>query len=141
MSAFQRESLLGSRVSTNPYAEVNVADIREVPLPAVQGPDLGADPFEKLKESEIYKEFQQTQSYIQSVIRATEPKATSVRDWRAGTKAKLAKVKAQFLEWIDAFSEKFAKSVAALEQKRSTYDLDESDRQQTTRLENIRAKQ
>ena len=64
-----------------------------------------------------------------------------MHDWRAKTKAKLDQVRAQLVTWIDTFTEKFAKSVAALEEKRSTYDLDESNRQQKARLESIRQKQ
>ena len=56
VSAFQ--SVLESRKSTNPYAEVNVANIKATPLPTTQALESGGDPFEKLKESEIYKEFQ-----------------------------------------------------------------------------------
>ena len=51
-----------------------------------------------------------------------------VRDWRNNTRKTLDKVKSQFIEWIEAFSEKFIRSLSMLEQKKSSHDLDESDK-------------
>ena len=61
-----------------------------------------------------------------------------VSDWRIQTRKTLDKVKFQFIEWIEMFTEKFVRSLEINEQKKSSYDLDESDRQQKANLQIIK---
>ena len=61
------------------------------------------------------EEFEQIKAYTAKAIVENEPNISIIRKWKEGIRDTLVKVKNEYIEWIENFTNKFVKSLNKIE--------------------------
>ena len=69
-----------------------------------------------------------------------EPNISIIRKWKEGIRDTLIKVKEEYIEWIENFTNKFVKSLNKIEQSRELISFVGEDKKQELRLIDIQNK-
>lgn len=68
------------------------------------------------------------------------PNTSIIREWKEAIRDTLIKVKSEFIEWIDNFTNKFVKSLNKIEQSRELINFVGEDKKQEMRLKEMQDK-
>ena len=80
------------------------------------------------------EEFEQIKAYTAKAIIENEPNISIIRKWKEGIRDTLVKVKNEYIEWIENFTNKFVKSLNKIEQSRELISFVGEDKKQELRL-------
>jgi len=80
------------------------------------------------------EEFEQIKSYTAKAILENEPNISIIHNWKEGIRDTLVKVKNEYVEWIENFTNKFVKSLNKIEQSRELISFVGEDKKQELRL-------
>ena len=80
------------------------------------------------------EEFEQIKAYTAKAITENEPNISIIRKWKEGIRDTLVKVKNEYIEWIENFTNKFVKSLNKIEQSRELISFVGEDKKQELRL-------
>ena len=80
------------------------------------------------------EEFEQIKAYTVKAIIENEPNTSIIRRWKEGIRDTLVKVKNEYIEWIESFTNKFVKSLNKIEQSRELISFVGEDKKQELRL-------
>ena len=86
------------------------------------------------------EEFEQIKAYTAKAIVENEPNISIIRKWKEGIRDTLVKVKNEYIEWIENFTNKFVKSLNKIEQSRELISFVGEDKKQELRLIDIQNK-
>lgn len=86
------------------------------------------------------EEFEQIKSYTAKAILENEPNISIIRRWKEGIRDTLVKVKNEYIEWIESFTNKFVKSLNKIEQSRELNPYVGEDKKQELRLIEMQTK-
>ena len=86
------------------------------------------------------EEFEQIKAYTAKAIIENEPNISIIRKWKEGIRDTLIKVKEEYIEWIENFTNKFVKSLNKIEQSRELISFVGEDKKQELRLIDIQNK-
>lgn len=80
------------------------------------------------------EEFEQIKAYTAKAIVENQPNISIIRNWKEGIRDTLVKVKQEYIEWIESFTNKFVKSLNKIEQSRELIGFVGEDKKQELRL-------
>ena len=80
------------------------------------------------------EEFEQIKSQTAKAIIENEQHISIIRNWKEGIRDTLVKVKNEYIEWIESFTNKFVKSLNKIEQSRELIGFVGEDKKQELRL-------
>jgi len=80
------------------------------------------------------EEFEQIKAYTSKAIQENEPNISIIHKWKEGIRDTLVKVKNEYIEWIENFTNKFVKSLNKIEQSRELIGFVGEDKKQELRL-------
>ena len=83
------------------------------------------------------EEFEAIKAYTAKAIQENEPNISIIRKWKEGIRDTLVKVKNEYIEWIENFTNKFVKSLNKIEQSRELISFVGEDKKQELRLIDI----
>jgi len=86
------------------------------------------------------EEFEQIKAYTAKAIVENEQNISIIRKWKDGIRDTLVKVKNEYIEWIESFTNKFVKSLNRIEQSRELIGFVGEDKKQELRLIEIQNK-
>ena len=86
------------------------------------------------------EEFEQIKAYTAKAIVENEPNISIIHKWKEGIRDTLVKVKNEYVEWIENFTNKFVKSLNKIEQSRELISFVGEDKKQELRLLEIQSK-
>lgn len=80
------------------------------------------------------EEFEQIKAYTAKAIIENEQNIHIIHKWKEGIRDTLVKVKNEYIEWIESFTNKFVKSLNKIEQSRELIQFVGEDKKQELRL-------
>lgn len=86
------------------------------------------------------EEFEAIKAFAMKAIVENGPNTSIIKEWKEAIRDTLIKVKSEFIEWIDNFTNKFVKSLNKIEQSRELINFVGEDKKQEMRLKDMQDK-